>query len=69
MLFVNFKDKSIPVVWKLTILILEMKSLEESRPGFTKSWRNEKEHYEKLILKEFIKWKNCKVRNCELTNL
>ena len=49
--------------------ILDMKSLEESRPDFTKKWRNEKEHYEKLMLKEFNKWKNCKVRNCELTNL
>ena len=55
MLFVNFKDKSIPVVWKLTILILEMKSLEESRPGFKKNWRNEKEHFEKLTLEVFIK--------------
>ena len=56
MLFGNFKDNSISVVWKLTILILETKSLEENRPSFKKNWRNEKEHFEDLILDVFIEW-------------
>ena len=43
----------------LTILTFDMKHLEESRPGFTKNWRSEKEHSEKLISEEvFMKWKN-----------
>ena len=29
---------------------MDMKNLEESRPGFTKSWRNEKKHFEKLYI-------------------
>ena len=32
----------------LTILTLEMKHLEESRPDFTKNWHSEKGHFEKL---------------------
>ena len=42
----NFKDKFIPVVWRLTKLTLDMKHLEESRPSFTKNWRSEREHSE-----------------------
>ena len=33
-------------------------SQEENKPGFMKNWRNENEHFEKLILKVFMKWKN-----------
>ena len=47
--FVNFKDKFIPVVWRSTILTLDVKHLEESNQGFTKNWRSEEEHSEKLI--------------------
>ena len=56
--FVNFNDNFIPIVWKLTILTLDMKHLEESKPGFMKNWRNEKEHFEKLRLEVFMKWKH-----------
>ena len=42
-------DKLIPIVWKLTILTLDRKRLEESKPGIMKNWRNKKEHFEKLI--------------------
>ena len=43
---------------KSEILKRECKHLEESGPGFTKNWRNGKEHSEKLILEVFVKWKN-----------
>ena len=59
-LFVNFEDKFIPAVWRLTILTLDMKHLEGSRPGFTKNWHSEKEHFEKLILEVYTRWKNWK---------
>ena len=58
MLFVNFKDKLSPIVRKLTPLTLDTKHLEESKPGFMKNWRNEKERFEKLILEVFMMWKN-----------
>ena len=35
-LLVNFKDKFSPIVWTLTILTLDTKHLEESKPGFMK---------------------------------
>ena len=38
--------------------IMDMKNLEESSPGFTKSWRNEKKHFEELTLEVFMKWKS-----------
>ena len=53
----NFNHKLIPIVWKRTMEIMDMKNLEESRSGFTKSWRNEKKHFEKLILEVSMKWK------------
>ena len=53
--FVYFKDKFIPVVWRLTIPIWH---LEESWPDFTKNWRSEKERFENLILKVSTRWKN-----------
>ena len=37
-----------------------MKHLEESRPDVTKNWRIEEEHFEKLMLKVFTRWKNWK---------
>ena len=46
------------IVWKLNMQIMDMKNLEESSPGFTKSWRNERKHFEKLTLEVFMKWKN-----------
>ena len=54
----NFKDKFIPFVWRLTILTFDTKHLEESRQGFAKTWPSQKEHSEKLILEVFTKWKN-----------
>ena len=56
--FVNFKGKLSPIVRKLTTLTLDTKHFEESRPDFMKNWRNEKEHFEKLIQEIFMKWKN-----------
>ena len=48
---------------------MDMKNLEESRAGFTKSWRNEKKLFEKLILEVSMKWKKWRgLRKCELTN-
>ena len=37
------------------MLALDMKHVEESRPGFTKIWRNENEHF---TLEVSTKWKN-----------
>ena len=50
------RHKFFPVVWRLTRPILDVKHLEESRPGFTKNRRSEKEHSEKLIFEVFVKW-------------
>ena len=33
------------------------KDLEESRPGFTKNWLNEKKHFEKLASEVSMEWK------------
>ena len=33
-------------------------SRKGGKPGLVKKWRNEKEHFEKLIWEVFMKWKN-----------
>ena len=46
-----------------------MKNHEESRPGFTKNWPNEKKLFEKLASEVSMKWKNRReLKRCELTN-
>ena len=44
--------------WSKTIS--NMKLLEESRPDSTKNWHSEKEHFGKLVLEIFTRWKNWK---------
>ena len=48
---------------------MDVKNLEESKPGFTKNWVNEKNQFEILASKVSKKWKNWSgLRRCELTN-
>ena len=54
----DFLDCSIRELQRQILPILDMKRLEESRPDSTKNWRSEKEHFEKLMLKVFTRWKN-----------
>ena len=59
MLFVNFKDKLRPILgMEFDHSDIGYETSRREQASFMKNWRNEKEHFEKLILEVFMKWKN-----------